>query len=75
MRGEKSDVPMPLKRIQGRALTQDFGRLNQDVLFKNGKIDVCEDCYFILNHVYSMTNSDLNAKILQNQYKKNVRLF
>ena len=63
---------MPFKRIQARIVNENFVRLNQDVVFKNGKIEVCEDCYFILNNVYSMTTSDLNAKILQNQYKKNV---
>lgn len=72
MRGEKSDVPITLKRIQAKAVTDDFSRINKDIFYKNGRVEVCEDCYFILNNVYSMTTSDLNAKILQNQYKKNV---
>ena len=42
-------------------------------MIKNGTVEVCENCYFMLNNVYNMTNSDLNAKILQNEYKKNVK--
>ena len=73
IRSDKSDLPIPIKRNYPKLQNKDSNRLNENLMIKNGSVEVCENCYFMLNNVYNMTNSDLNAKILQNEYKKNVR--
>ena len=72
IRTEKSDLPIPIKSNYPKLQNKDSKRLDDNPMIKNGQVEVCENCYFMLNNVYNMTNSDLNAKILQNEYKKNV---
>lgn len=72
IRSDKSDLPIPIKRNYGKLQNKDSKRLDQNLMIKNSTVDVCESCYFMLNNVFNMTNYDLKAKILQNEYKKKV---
>ena len=40
---------------------------HHDKHFLNNIIKVCEECYFLLNDINSMTKSDINVKIKQTQ--------
>ncbi len=65
IRSDKSDLPIPIKRNYPKLQNKDSNRLNENLMIKNGSVEVCENCYFMLNNVYNMTNSDLNGNFIK----------
>ena len=68
MRAENSEIPVPFKKLYPNMDKEFYKKLIKQDLFRNLKVDICEDCYFILDNV----NSILKYNFLQKDNKKEV---
>ncbi len=71
-RSNHSDVPTAFKRQNYRFNIEDFKNIKNNRHFLDSYISVCEECYFLLNDINILTNSDMNAKLKQTELHNQV---
>ena len=73
-RNENSIIPVAIQRELSCNNKKSYLRKLDDRNFLNYTIEVCEECYFLVNDTNLLTKSDINAKIRQTQMHNKIVL-